>query len=65
EASPGGRDGVPTRFRLVGPVLAGMVGVGAPVQIGDPAHSDTDELLASAGVRPERLAELRTKGVVA
>ncbi len=64
-ASPGGRDGVPTRFRQVGPVLAGMEGVGAPVQIGDPAHSDTEELLAAAGVRPERLAELRAKGVVA
>ena len=64
-APRGGGDGEPTRFRQVGPVLAGMEGVGAPVQIGDPARSDTGELLAAAGVGPERLAELWTKGVVA
>ena len=48
-----------------GPVLAGMPGAGAPVEAGDPARSDADDLLAAAGVPAGRIAELRTKGVVA
>jgi alpha-methylacyl-CoA racemase len=58
-------DRVPDTFRQVGPVLAGMPGVGEQVTAGDPARSDTDELLAAAGVPAERIAELRSKGVVA
>ena len=58
-------DGAPASFRQVGPVLAGMAGVGDQVAAGDPSRSDTDALLAAAGVPAERIAELRTKGVVA
>jgi len=58
-------DGTPASFRQVGPVLAGMPGVGAPVAAGDPARSDAEELLGAAGVPAARIAELRTKGVVA
>jgi alpha-methylacyl-CoA racemase len=61
----GRADGAPTTFRQVGPVLAGMAGVGEPVTAGDAGRSDTDELLAAAGVAAERIAELRKKGVVA
>ena len=60
-----GADGAPSTFRQVGPVLAGMAGVGEPVVAGDAARSDTDVLLAAAGVAAERIAALRTKGVVA
>ena len=59
------RDGAPARFRQVGPILAGMPGVGAPVDAGDPSRSDTTDLLQAAGVSAERIAELATKGVVA
>ncbi len=64
---PGGDrgDDGPTSFRQVGPVLAGMPGAGDQVLAGDPSRSDTDELLAAAGVTAERIAELRAKGVVA
>jgi len=55
----------PTSFRQVGPVLAGMPSAGDQVLAGDPSRSDTDELLAAAGVTAERIAELRAKGVVA
>ena len=55
----------PTSFRQVGPVLAGMPSAGDQVVAGDPSRSDTDELLAAAGVTAERIAELRAKGVVA
>jgi alpha-methylacyl-CoA racemase len=65
--SPGGArpDGAPASFRQVGPVLAGMAGVGEPVVAGDPSHSDIGDLLAAAGVAADRIAELLTKGVVA
>jgi alpha-methylacyl-CoA racemase len=62
----GGRgDGVPGSFRQVGPVLAGMAGAGRPVVAGDPARSDVEELLTATGMAADRIAELRTKGVVA
>ena len=61
----GRADGAPASFRQVGPVLAGMSGVGEPALAGDADRSDTDELLAAAGVPAARIAELRTKGVVA
>ena len=60
-----GSDSAPGTFRQVGPVLAGMPGVGEGVTAGDAARSDTDELLAAAGLPVERIAELRSKGVVA
>ena len=58
-------DGAPASFHQVGPVLAGMPGRGAPVVAGDPSRSDTEELLGAAGMAADRIAELRTKGVVA
>jgi len=57
--------GAPASFRQVGPVLAGMPGAGVPVEAGDPARSDVEELLGAAGVTAARIAELRKKGVVA
>ena len=62
---PDGHPAAPASFRQVGPLLAGMPGAGAPVVAGDPSRSDADELLAAAGVPAARIAELRTKGVVA
>ncbi len=58
-------DGEPASFRQVGPVLAGMPGRGAPVVAGDPSRSDAEELLGAAGMAADRIAALRTKGVVA
>ena len=58
-----GPDG--THFRQVGHLMAGMTPVSGPVQVRDPAESDTDGLLGAAGLAPERIAELRAKGVVA
>jgi alpha-methylacyl-CoA racemase len=55
----------PTRFRQVGPVLAGMAAPAGPVAAGDPARSDTERLLADAGLSGTRITELREKGVVA
>jgi crotonobetainyl-CoA:carnitine CoA-transferase CaiB-like acyl-CoA transferase len=56
----------PTRFRQVGPVLAGMAPPATrPVVAGDPERSDTDRLLAAAGLSGTRIIELREKGVVA
>ena len=57
----------PTRgaFRQVGPVLAGMAPVAEPVCVPDGEVTDTDELLAAAGLDGDRIAELRAKGVVA
>ena len=55
----------PTRFRQVGPVLAGMEQPDGPVVAGDPSRSDTDRLLGEAGLSIEHITELRDKGVVA
>jgi alpha-methylacyl-CoA racemase len=55
----------PTRFRQVAPVLAGMEAPEEPVTAGDPRRSDTDRLLAAAGLDPDHIAGLRAKGVVA
>jgi alpha-methylacyl-CoA racemase len=67
DAQQPGRAGgaAPASYRQVGPVLAGMPGRGQPVLAGNASRSDTDDLLAAAGVPAERIAELRTKGVVA
>ncbi|HWD52968.1 MAG TPA: CoA transferase [Acidimicrobiales bacterium] len=61
----GGDAGPPVRFRQVGPVLAGMVRPDGPVAVRGPAVSDAERLLEAAGHPPERVAELRAKGVVA
>jgi alpha-methylacyl-CoA racemase len=58
----------PRRFRQVGPVLAGMVAPGDPIEVADatdPAATDTNRLLGDAGLTAERIGELRDKGVVA
>jgi alpha-methylacyl-CoA racemase len=57
---PGGE-----HYRQVGYVLAGMEAPDGPVTIRDPAASDADQLLGAAGLSPERIGELRAKGVVA
>ena len=62
--APSGTTG-PTRFRQVGPVLAGMAPVGEPVEVGDPDRSDTARLLRAAGLTAERITELEEMGVVA
>ena len=58
-------EGAPAAFRQVGPVLAGMPGAGAPALARDAGRSDTDTLLAAAGLTEERIAALREKGAVA
>jgi alpha-methylacyl-CoA racemase len=55
----------PARFRQVGPVLAGMVAPDGPVVVPDQSRTDTDALLAAAGLAPEGIADLRDRGVVA
>jgi len=52
-------------FRQVAPVLAGMAPVTEPLGVPDDAGTDTDELLAAAGVGATRLAELHQRGVIA
>lgn len=52
-------------FEQVGFVLAGMDhGQGAPV-VRDATVTDTDALLAAAGLTPEQIADLRAEGAVA
>ncbi|HEX3981681.1 MAG TPA: CaiB/BaiF CoA-transferase family protein [Acidimicrobiales bacterium] len=61
-------DGVPKRFRQVGPVMAGMAAPSGPIEVADtadPAATDSDRLLRAAGLTPDRITELRDKGVVA
>ena len=62
-AEPAG--GPPTRFRQVAPVLAGMERPDGPIDVGDPARSDTDRLLGGAGLSAETIEGLRARGVVA
>ena len=57
--------GEPTRFRQVGPVLAGMRSPDEPVVAVDPLHTDTDRLLAGAGLAPSHIGGLRERGIVA
>jgi alpha-methylacyl-CoA racemase len=65
-ADPRSADGtVPDHFRQVGPVLAGMTAPDGPVPAGDPLRSDTDRLLAAAGLDAREIGVLREKGVVA
>jgi len=52
-------------FRQVGTVLAGAAPLAEPVVVPDESATDTDELLAGAGIDGERLADLRARGVIA
>jgi alpha-methylacyl-CoA racemase len=64
-AGPRTSAGTPVRFRQVAPVMAGMVAPTGPVEAGDPRRSDTDRLLAAAGLDGPHIARLRERGVVA
>jgi alpha-methylacyl-CoA racemase len=52
-------------FRQVGPVLAGMVHTEAAYAVRDASLTDTDELLAAAGLSAAECAQLHEAGVVA
>ncbi len=52
-------------FRQLAPLLAGMQRPTEPRQLPDLTVTDTDELLAAAGVDPDHIAALRARGVVA
>ena len=52
-------------FRQLGAVLAGTAPVGEPVGLPDDTVTDTDALLAEAGVAPARIDEWRARGVIA
>jgi alpha-methylacyl-CoA racemase len=64
EAEAEGPDGA-TRFRQVGPVLAGMPEAVVPVAARDASVTDTDQLLGAAGLSAEHIRDLRGRGVVA
>ena len=55
---------VPQHFRQVAPVMAGMSHPPEPVVAGDPTRTDTDRLLAAAGLGAAHIDRLRQKGVV-
>ncbi len=60
-----GRAGAPPPgFRQVGPCLAGMAAPEGPVLVRNPLRTDTDDLLAAAGLTPAHIADLRDKGVL-
>jgi alpha-methylacyl-CoA racemase len=52
-------------FRQLAPALAGMPRDEAPVPVRDGRETDTDDLLAEAGLSPEAIEKLRGEGVVA
>jgi alpha-methylacyl-CoA racemase len=53
------------RFRQVAPPLAGMPRHTGPTPVPDGARTDTDALLADAGVAREEIARMRSAGVLA
>jgi alpha-methylacyl-CoA racemase len=53
------------RFRQVAPPLAGMPRGEEPIAVPDTAKTDTDALLAEAGVSRETIEKMRSTGVVA
>jgi alpha-methylacyl-CoA racemase len=55
----------PDRFRQVAPVLAGMPAASEPVAVPDPAATDTERLLAAAGLDPDTITALHNEGIVA
>lgn len=52
-------------FRQIGAVLAGMVPAEDPYLVRESDATDTDELLAAAGLAADRITALREEGVVA
>ena len=52
-------------FRQVAPALAGMPRAQGPVAVPDGALTDTDALLAAAGIAPESIRKMRDEGIVA
>ncbi len=52
-------------FLQVAPVLAGSVAPGEPIRVRDAGETDTDELLAAAGLSPADCGRLRACGAVA
>ena len=53
------------RFRQLSPALAGMRRSAEPVSVREGSTSDTDALLAEAGVPQDRIEALRASGVIA
>jgi alpha-methylacyl-CoA racemase len=53
------------RFRQVAPPLAGMPRPAAPIAVPDGNRTDTDALLAAAGIARDEIARMRSAGVVA
>ncbi|TMA36133.1 MAG: CoA transferase [Deltaproteobacteria bacterium] len=53
------------RFRQVAPPLAGMPRAAGPIPVPDRSRTDTDALLAAAGVAPEQIERMRSAGVLA
>jgi len=53
------------RFRQVAPPLAGMPRAAGPIPVPDGSRTDTDALLAAAGVAPEQIERMRSAGVLA
>lgn len=51
-------------FSQVGPVLAGMDVLGEPYAVRDPASTDAEELLLAAGLSPDEVDALKSRGVV-
>jgi alpha-methylacyl-CoA racemase len=52
-------------FAQLGPLLAGMVRPGGPVDLPDPSATDTDALLGAAGVDRGSIATWRAEGAIA
>ena len=53
------------RFGQVGPLLAGMPDIEQPVSLPEPAITQTAALLEAAGISEERVAAMRSRGVLA
>lgn len=53
------------RFRQLGPMLAGMDPIDGVITLPDVTVTDTDAVFAEAGIDPERIASLRSDGVIA
>jgi alpha-methylacyl-CoA racemase len=53
------------RFRQVAPPLAGMPRPAEPVAVPDRSETDTDALLAAAGIALDQIEQMRSAGVVA
>jgi alpha-methylacyl-CoA racemase len=58
-------DAAGRRFRQLAPALAGMPRASAPVRVRDASASDTEALLAEAGLAQDEIRTLRESGVIA